>query len=127
MSRLFIVGENLSSILPVLESIRKENSAFTLDLLGEATLSEKEAMVYHNQYSDIIHQLQENTKHWKHNPSTDEDEKGNSIPKVNISIKVSSLDSLILTESWENSKDRIKNKLRTLFQKAIDTNTFINI
>lgn len=127
MSQLFIVGEHISSTLPVLEKIRKENSAFTLDLLGEATLSEQEAMTYQERYLQIINQLHEKTKNWKHNPLTDEDEKGNSIPKVNISVKISSLDSLVFTEAWKNSKQRIKNKLRVLFEKAIETNTFINI
>ena len=127
MSRLFIIGEALSSITPTLEKIRKENNTFTLDLLGEVTLSEKEAITYQDRYLQIIHQLHEMAKNWKHNPLIDEDENRNKIPKVNVSIKISSLDSLILTEAWETSKQRIKKRLRILFQKAIDTNTFINI
>ena len=127
MARLFIIGEDLPSILPTLERMRKNNSAFTLDLLGEATLSEKEAMIYQNCYLKIINQLHDQVKNWNHNPLIDEDENGESIPKANISVKISSLDSQIFTVAWEESKKRIKNKLRILFQKAIDTNTFINI
>ncbi len=127
MANLFIVGEDLSSILPALKKMRKENSTFTLDLLGEATLSEKEAVVYHNRYLEIIDLLNKEAKNWSHNPLTDEDEKGNPIPLTNISVKVSCLESQIHTVAWENSKKRIKNKLRALFQKAVATNTFINI
>ena len=127
MARLFIVGENLASILPILEQMRKNNNAFTLDLLGEATLSEKEAQIYQNRYLQIINRLYNQAQNWDHRPQIDENEKGETIPAVNLSIKISSLDSLIFTVAWEESKKRIKNKLRVLFQKAVDTNTFINI
>ena len=127
MATLFIIGEDLLSILPALKKMRKENNTFTLDLLGEATLSEKEAIVYQNRYLEIIDLLNKEVKNWSHNPLTDEDEKGNPIPLVNISVKASSLESQIHTVAWEDSKKRIKNKLRVLFQKAVATNTFINM
>ena len=127
LARLFIIGEDLSSILPVLKQIRQKGSAFTLDLLGEATLSEAEANMYHKRYLQIIDQLHHQTKSWKENSSIDRNEKKEEIPIVNISIKVSSLDSQVLTVAWGDSKVRLKNKLRPLFQKALDTNTFINI
>ena len=41
MSYLFIVGEDLDSAWPALSHLRKEGFCFTLDLLGEAVLSEK--------------------------------------------------------------------------------------
>ncbi len=127
MSRLFILGEDTASILPGLRKIRKQACAFTLDLLGEATLSEKEALIYQNLYSKAISELGQETKGWKFNPLTDEDENGRLMPKVNISVKISSLDSRIFTEAFEDSKNRIKNKLRTLFQKGTTENAFINI
>lgn len=46
MAKMFITGENAKDALPVLVKNRKENLAFTVDLLGEATLSEKEALEY---------------------------------------------------------------------------------
>ena len=127
MARLFIIGEDLPSTIPTLNQMRKDNCAFTLDLLGEATLSEQEAHTYQNRYLQIINQLSSHAKTWQHNPLTDENEKGEPIPLVNISVKISSLDSQIFTVSWENSKQRLKNKLRPLFKTAIQTNTFINI
>ena len=127
LARLFIIGEDLSSILPVLKQVRQKGSTFTLDLLGEATLSEAEANMYHKRYLQIIDQLHHQTKSWKENSSIDRNEEKEEIPIVNISIKVSSLDSQVLTVAWGDSKVRLKNKLRPLFQKALDTNTFINI
>ena len=127
MASLFIAGKDLPSLLPVLQQIRKSQNAFTLDLLGEAVLSEKESQVYLHRYLQMIENLRLPAKDWKHNPLTDEDENKGEIPKVNISVKLSSLDSQILTCAWEESKNRLKNKVRILFQKAIETNTFIYI
>ena len=127
MSSLFIVGEDMDSAWPVLNQIRKEGFCFTLDLLGEAVLSEKEAQIYQNRYQQTMDQLNEKAKAWPPAPLMDEDEHGDPIPKSNISIKISSLDSQIQTVSWDVSKTRVKKKLRALFQKAKDRGTFINI
>ena len=127
MSRLFILGEDMASIMPGLRQIRTQSCAFTLDLLGEATLSEKEALIYQNLYSKTLSELQKETKGWKPDPLIDEDENGECIPKVNISVKISSLDSRIFTHAFDDSKNRIKNKVRDLFQKGVQEKAFINI
>lgn len=125
IAHLFIAGETPSDILPVLKKIRKNNNAFTIDLLGEATLSEEEARLYQNRYITIMEQMYK--QKWNHNPLTDKAENGEYLPVANLSLKITSLESQILTVAWEESKKRLKNKLRILFQKAVDTNTFINI
>ena len=127
MSRLFIVGEKLPAIIPSLEALRARNSAFTLDILGEQTLSETEAKTYQNRYLKSLENLSHQAKKWQKNLLIDEDENNNPIPAVNISIKISCLDSLILNQAWSVSKNRIKNKLRPLFQKALETKAFIYI
>ncbi len=127
MSHLFIVGEDLDSAWPVLTQMRKEGYGYTLDLLGEAVLSEKEAGIYQNRYQQSLDQLREKTKTWEPQPFMDEDEKGRPLPKVNISVKISSLDSQIQNVSHKESKERLKQKLRVLFQKAVETGAFVNV
>ncbi len=126
MAHLFIVGETAATMLPVLKKMREKKMAFTIDLLGEATLSEQEARMYQSQYLQLIDTLKQESKAWEEIPLIDRDERG-PIAKVNISVKLSSLDSQIFTVSWEESKERLKNKLRPLLKKAMNTNTFINI
>src|SRR3954467_15785345 len=46
MAKLFIVGETPDEALPVLKKARQNFICATVDLLGEATLSEKEALDY---------------------------------------------------------------------------------
>ena len=126
MAGLFIIGENISQVRPALKRLRQNNTAFTLDLLGEKVLSEKEAGFYQTQYLNIIRQLSQAGREWPFNPLIDQDDTG-PIPKVNISIKISSLDSLIAPVSWDDSKDRIKNKLRPILKTAKECGVFINI
>ena len=126
MSRLFIIGEDIPTALPILTNMRKEKTSFTLDLLGEAVLSEVEANQYQKHYLHIIHELSKHAEHWSEEPLIDQDDRG-ALPKVNISIKVSALDSLISPTAWEYSKNRIKKKLRPILAAAINAAVFVNI
>ncbi|MCB9026056.1 MAG: bifunctional proline dehydrogenase/L-glutamate gamma-semialdehyde dehydrogenase [Bdellovibrionaceae bacterium] len=126
MAKMFITGESPKEALPKLRSARKESKCFTVDLLGEATLSEKEALEYQKRYIQLINDLVVDAQNWSHNPIIDEDEKG-EIPKVNISVKVTSLYSQIKEEAWEESIAKIKERIRPIFYLAKDRNVFINI
>ena len=148
MSSLFIVGEDFDSAWPILKQMQKNGFGWTLDLLGEAVLSSEEAQFYQNRYWQIIDQLSPEVKQKEPNEhkaspamraglsngaglaitaEMDKDETGDLIPQANISVKVSSLDSQIQNVSWDFSKERLKKKLRVLFQKAVDKGVFINI
>ena len=126
MAKMFITGETPKEALPKLIQARKQNKCFTVDLLGEATLSEKEALEYQKRYIQLINDLVADGQTWSHNSQIDEDENG-EIPKVNVSVKVTSLYSQIKEEAWEESKHKIKERLRPIFYLAKDRNVFINI
>ncbi len=126
MSRLFIIGEDIPTILPSLTNMRKSKISFTLDLLGEAVLSEVEADQYQKHYLHIIRELSKHAEHWSEEPLIDRDDRG-ALPKINISIKVSALDSLISPAAWEYSKSRIKKKLRPILTAAMNAVVFVNI
>src|SRR5690606_16382851 len=57
MAKMFITGENAEEALTVLKKARKQKLAVTVDILGEATLSEKEALEYQNKYLNLIQWL----------------------------------------------------------------------
>src|SRR5437016_6821358 len=50
LARRFIVDEEPGALRSALESLRKEPAAFTLDVVGEATVSEKEALATQRRY-----------------------------------------------------------------------------
>ncbi len=126
MAKMFITGETPEEALPVLKKARKNNLCFTVDLLGEATLSEQEAQDYQRRYLELIDRLAQDSLSWEENPLTDTDERG-PIPKVNISVKVSSLYSQIHLEAWEETLSEMKDRLRPIFRRAMEKSVFINI
>lgn len=126
MAKMFITGESPKDALPVLKKARKNKITFTADLLGEATLSEKEAQEYLSRYLELIQWLAADAKTWEDIPQIDEDENG-PIPKVNVSVKVTALYSQIDESAWEPSLDVVKERLRQVFRVAMANNVFINL
>lgn len=126
VAKMFITGSNSKEALKIISKNWENNLAFSMDILGEATLSEKEAENYFKQYFELMDSLSAGQQSWSKKPILQEDSFG-AIPSVNISVKASSLFSQIKTEAWEYSKEQIKNKLRPLFQKAVKDFVFINL
>ena len=55
MARRFIAGETVCEVLQSVQKLRRSGYAFTLDLLGEAVISEIEADRYKQTYMDRRH------------------------------------------------------------------------
>src|ERR1051325_9639835 len=64
MATRFILGEDPPAALHATRAIRKSAMAFTVDLLGEATVSEAEAEQYLKRYLDLIHVLAAEVPRW---------------------------------------------------------------
>ncbi len=126
MAKMFITGEDPKSALPILKKQRDNNICFTVDLLGEATLSEKEALDYHQRYTEIIKWLSKDAKSWATKDLLDSDALG-EIPKVNVSVKLTSVYSQVNEKDWEGSVETLKDRLRSIFRLAIGKDVFINI
>lgn len=126
MAKMFITGESPQDALPTIKKARDKKLAFTADLLGEATLSEKEALDYQSRYIELIQWLAEDSKKWNHIPQIDEDERG-PLPKVNVSVKVTSLYSQIDEAAWDDSKRNALERLRPIFRTAMENGVFINV
>jgi RHH-type proline utilization regulon transcriptional repressor/proline dehydrogenase/delta 1-pyrroline-5-carboxylate dehydrogenase len=126
MAKMFITGENPDECLSVLKKTRKNKMTFTVDILGEATLSEKEALEYQSRYLELINGLAKEAKSWEEIPQIDRDHEG-SIPKVNVSVKMTALYSQINDKSWDKTKSVLKERLRPLLQTAMLNHVFLNL
>jgi RHH-type proline utilization regulon transcriptional repressor/proline dehydrogenase/delta 1-pyrroline-5-carboxylate dehydrogenase len=126
MAKMFITGESPEDALPALKKARKQKITFTADLLGEATLSEKEAKEYLSRYLELIQWLAQDARSWDNIPQIDEDENG-PIPKVNVSVKVTALYSQIDEAAWEPSLEIAKERVRQVFRTAMANGVFINL
>ncbi len=126
MAKMFITGENPEEALAVLKKARKNQIAFTVDLLGEATLSEKEALEYQTKYRELIEWLSKDAKNWTPVPLIDSDELG-ALPAVNVSVKLTALYSQMNDRAWDQTKKMLKDRVRPLMQLAIKNNVFLNL
>jgi RHH-type proline utilization regulon transcriptional repressor/proline dehydrogenase/delta 1-pyrroline-5-carboxylate dehydrogenase len=126
MAKMFITGENPSEALTVLKKARKNNMTFTVDILGEATLSEKEALDYQRRYLELIEWLAKDANTWPEISQLDRDADG-PIPKINVSVKMSAVYSQINDKAWDETKKILKDRLRPIFKKGMDLGVFINL
>ena len=117
LAKQFIAGRTPEDSVDVLNSFRRDGFAFSIDLLGEVVVSDKEAKEYSENYLALLDYLNCKIDEWQHDPLLDDDDKG-KIPKLNISLKVSSFYSQLNPLDWEGSIEYTKNGLRPVFRKA---------
>ncbi|EKD50765.1 MAG: 1-pyrroline-5 carboxylate dehydrogenase [uncultured bacterium] len=126
MASVFITGENSERARKKLEDLWNDNYCFTVDILGEAVVSEPEAREYQGRYLELVKGLAEHVKPWKPNPILEQTSLG-KIPRANVSVKLSSLFSQIDPLAFESSVKGIKEALRPILRSAMQNNVFINL
>jgi RHH-type proline utilization regulon transcriptional repressor/proline dehydrogenase/delta 1-pyrroline-5-carboxylate dehydrogenase len=126
MAKNFICGEDGTRSLKTLKALRKQNQTFTVDLLGEATVSEEEADDYVLRYQELIDSLSDQTQSWSKNDHLDTDDYG-VIPRVNVSIKVSAMYSQLDALAFNESVECAALRLLPLFQKSAEKGVFLNL
>ena len=103
MSRLFIAGANPDEAVRTLRALRKAGYAFTVDILGEATVSEEEAAAFQKRYLELLDRLDEESRRWEALPLPPGGKGGKSAegldwgfsPPVNLSVKPTAFSSRV--------------------------------
>jgi RHH-type proline utilization regulon transcriptional repressor/proline dehydrogenase/delta 1-pyrroline-5-carboxylate dehydrogenase len=126
LARRFIAGSNLSEALEVIARLRRRSLAFTVDLLGEATITEVEADRYRDEYLQLIAGLSEHVNIWQPNERIDRDPDG-PLPRVNVSIKLSSLYSQFDPIDPEGTSAAVRGRLRPILRAAREHRAFVNV
>ncbi|HEY9050115.1 MAG TPA: L-glutamate gamma-semialdehyde dehydrogenase [Gammaproteobacteria bacterium] len=126
LARKFMGGSHLHHALTSISRLRHRNMNFTLDLLGEATISEEEADQYQQAYLHMLQQLSEPVNNWHDNPLLDHIGKRPS-PRLNVSLKLSSLYSQINALDPEGSVAAIALRLKPLLRAAMEHQAFITL
>ncbi|MDJ0736952.1 MAG: L-glutamate gamma-semialdehyde dehydrogenase [Nostocaceae cyanobacterium] len=117
LAHKYIAGENIKQVLKTLEKLRKEKMAFTVDLLGEAVITETEAQSYLERYLDLMQQLAEAGKNWKHVPQIDEAD-GEMLAKAQVSVKLTAFYSQFDPLDAKGSEERVSSRICTLLRRA---------
>lgn len=125
MASNFIAGTDAKSALGGLRELWKDGIAFSVDLLGEACLSDAEADAYAEKYRDLITNLPEDVATWPKNERLETDPLG-GIPRTNVSIKISSLSGRLNAIDHEGSIKDLMTRLIPLLESARDRGVFVN-
>jgi RHH-type proline utilization regulon transcriptional repressor/proline dehydrogenase/delta 1-pyrroline-5-carboxylate dehydrogenase len=126
LAHRFIAGANLPEVLAAIVSLRRRSLAFTVDLLGEATITETEAEQYQAEYLKLIEGLSREVNSWPANPLIDTDYRG-PLPRVNVSIKLSSLYSQFDPIDPEGTCAAVRRRLLLILHAARQRNVFVNV
>lgn len=126
MAKRFIAGRDAGEVLGTVRELRDSGLGFTLDLLGEAVISESEADRYQRQYLDLLQGLAGEVNSWPEDPQIDRDDRG-PIPRINVSLKLSALDARFNPADPDGTYDRVANRLRPILRAARECEAFVNV
>ncbi|MGV0027650.1 L-glutamate gamma-semialdehyde dehydrogenase [Phormidesmis priestleyi] len=117
LAHKYISGENTRQVLKTLERLRKDKMAFTVDLLGEAVITEAEAQSYLDRYLDLMTQLTEAAQNWGTVPAIDLAD-GEPLSKVQVSVKLTAFYSQFDPLDAQGSEARVSDRIRILLRRA---------
>lgn len=126
MARKFISAPDLDHAVKAVAGLRNRRLAFTVDLLGEAIISEKEADHYQHRYLDLIQTLPPRIAAFPEDRLIDRDAAG-PIPRANISLKLSSLYSQFDPLDGRATADAVLHRLRPILRAARRSGAFVNL
>ncbi len=125
MASKFILGTDAASALPNLKDLWNDGIAFSVDLLGEACVSDAESEHYQRKYLDLINNLPAQVAGWKVNPRLESDHLG-PIPRTNVSIKISSLSARVDPIDTEGSIKELMKRIVPILEAAKAKGVFVN-
>jgi len=125
MAKQFIIGENVKDALKNIKKIRKDGFTLTVDILGEATVSEKEAVSFMEMYLELLAALEKSYRDWV--PIGGDTLDWGYAPRINISVKPSALFSLTDPMDFEGSVTGICNRLVPILRKVRELGGFMRI
>src|SRR5881628_1724384 len=122
MARQFIAGKNPNDLMKTLRKRRAQGIGFTVDLLGEAVVSEEEAREYAARCQELLEHLARETRGW-----TDPLGRNSELfPVVNLSVKISALYSQMNPADPAGAIAHLAPKLRPILRRAKELGAFIN-
>src|ERR1700722_14988336 len=123
MANIFICGRDGKSAFPNLRRIWGEGARFTVDILGEAVVSDREADECAPKYLELLDFLAAATRSWKVEGPLAAGEP----PFVNVSVKISALCARVQASDPQASIATILTRLRRIATHADQLGASINL
>lgn len=111
----FIAGKSPQQAMDYIKHLSRKNMTCTLDILGEAVLSENEADEYTRRYVELMEDVGKLIK-----------QSGLSL-QLNVSVKPSSFYSQFKPSAPERTAENVCRRLSVILKKAKDLNAFVNL
>ncbi len=119
LAHKYIAGDSIPHVINTLEKLRKDKLAFTVDLLGEAVITEAEAQAYLNSYLELMEKFSEAAKRWSTIPQIDQAD-GQPISKVQVSVKLTAFYSQFDPLDAKGSEVKVSERIRILLRRAAE-------
>lgn len=126
MAHRFIVGESPKAALGTLRDLWKDGVASSVDLLGEATVTQAEAQRYAARCDTALETIARAAQSWPERPALERDSAG-PLPRANLSVKVSALTPLLRPDAPERGKRDAADRLRGLLRRARELGAHLHI
>ena len=118
MARTFIAGATVEEAAPRLTDLWQHGRAWSIDLLGEATISDREADRYRDRCVEALTLLAREAASWPTHPLLERDHLG-PIPRVQLSIKISALSPHLDPIDPDGSYHSVAARLRPILDLAM--------
>jgi proline dehydrogenase len=126
MAHRFIVGESPAAANRVLQGLWEHGVASSVDLLGEATVTEAEADQYAARCADALEELSRPATRWPSRPQLEADSTG-PLPRANVSVKISALTPLLRPDAPRLGQRDAAGRLRPLLRRAMELDAHVHI
>ncbi len=126
MAHRFIVGEDPKAARGVLKDLWKDGVASSVDLLGEATVTQSEAQRYADRCADALQTISTAGRGWPSRGHLERDSVG-PLARANLSVKVSALTPLLRPDAPERGKRDAADRLRPLLRQAHQVGAHLHI
>lgn len=127
MAKRFIAGSTAGELVGAIRAMRRRRLGVTLDALGEAVLTDREADAYRDQYVALLRDTARTVSRLPEDPLIDRDHDGTVVPRVNVSIKLSALTPIFDPIDPDGVARAVVPRLRTILDAAIEVGAFVHV
>src|SRR5881392_1632812 len=126
MARQLIAGATPEDALPRLGALWRAGEACTVDLLGEKTVTEREAARYAARVRATLEALVAGTRDWPAEPRLERDPWG-PVPRVNLSVKPTALSALFAPASARDGLAEARERLLPILRRAREAGATVHL
>jgi proline dehydrogenase len=126
MAHRFIVGETPAGAAGVLRGLWERGVASSVDLLGEATVTQAEADSYSRRCREALEQIDRQARAWPGRDALEHDSLG-VLPRTNVSVKISALTPLLRPDAPERGQRDAADRLLPLLRRAHELGAHIHV